>query len=155
VRRLVLISATAGIADPDERQKRRRDDAVLADSIGALGVPQFIDQWLAQPMFSRLPTSQADVSDRCRNTADGLAQSLRDSGTGSQESFWERLHELAMPVLLIVGKEDAKFCKIAHEMKGLIGDNAQLEVIAEAGHTVHLEQSQQVAQLLNRFLQTR
>jgi len=155
VRRLVLISATAGLANPDERQKRRSDDAVLADSIKELGVSQFINQWLAQPLFSRLPTSQADVSDRCRNTAEGLGQSLRDSGTGSQESLWERLHELAMPVLLIVGKEDAKFCKIAHEMKGLIGDNAQLEVIAEAGHTVHLEQSQQVAQLLNRFLQTR
>jgi len=155
VRRLVLISATAGIANPDERQKRRRDDEVLADTIGELGVPQFINQWLAQPMFSRLPTSQADVSDRCRNTAEGLAQSLRDSGTGSQESLWERLHELVMPVLLVVGEEDIKFRNIAHEMKGLIGDNARLEVIAEAGHTVHLEQSQQVAQLLNRFLQTR
>ena len=155
VRRLVLISATAGIADIDERQKRRSDDAVLADSIGELGVPQFINQWLAQPMFSHLPTSQADISDRCRNTIKGLAQSLRDSGTGSQESLWERLHELAMPVLLIVGEEDVKFCNIAHEMKALIGDNARLEVITEAGHTVHLEQSQQVAQLLNRFLQTR
>ena len=155
VRRLVLISATAGLANPDERQKRRSDDAVLADSVIELGVPQFIKQWLAQPLFSRLPTSQADVSDRCRNTAEGLAQSLRDSGTGSQESFWERLHELAMPVLLVVGEEDVKFCNIAHEMKDRIGNNAQLEVIAEAGHTVHLEQSQQVAQLLNRFLQTR
>ena len=155
VRRLVLISATAGIADLDERQKRRSDDAVLADSIGELGVPQFINQWLAQPMFSRLPTSQADVSDRCRNTAEGLAQSLRESGTGSQESLWERLHELAMPVLLVVGEEDVKFCNIAHEMKDRIGDNAQLEVIAGAGHTVHLEQSQLVAELLNGFFQTR
>jgi 2-succinyl-6-hydroxy-2,4-cyclohexadiene-1-carboxylate synthase len=60
-----------------------------------------------------------------------------------------------MPVLLVVGEEDIKFRNIAHEMKDLIGDNAQLEVITEAGHTVHLEQSQQVAQLLNRFLQTR
>jgi len=154
VRRLVLISATAGIANPDERQKRRSDDAVLADSIGELGVPQFIKQWLAQPLFSRLPTSQADVSDRCRNTAEGLGQS-RDSGTGSQESLWERLHELAMPVLLVVGEEDIKFRNIAHEMKDRIGDNARLEMITEAGHTVHLEQSQQVAQLLNRFLQTR
>ena len=152
VRRLVLISATAGIADIDERQKRRSDDAVLADSIGELGVPQFINHWLAQPMFSRLPTSQADIIDRCRNTVEGLAQSLRDSGTGSQESFWERLHELAMPVLLIVGKEDAKFCNIAHEMKDRIGDNAQLEVIAGAGHTVHLEQSQLLKRLLTEFL---
>jgi 2-succinyl-6-hydroxy-2,4-cyclohexadiene-1-carboxylate synthase len=152
VRRLVLISTTAGIANPDKRQRRRSDDAVLADSIAELGVPQFINQWLAQPLFSRLPTSQADVSDRCRNTAEGLGQSLRDSGTGSQESLWERLHELAMPVLLIVGEEDVKFCNIAHEMKNLIGDNARLEIIAEAGHTVHLEQSQQVAELLTDFL---
>ena len=155
VRRLVLISATAGLANPDERQKRRSDGAVLSDSVIELGVPQFINQWLAQPLFSRLPTSQADVSDRCRNTAEGLGQSLRDSGTGSQESLWERLHELAMPVLLVVGEEDIKFRNIAHEMKGLIGDNARLEVITGAGHTVHLEQSQLVAELLNRFLQTR
>ena len=40
-------------------------------------------------------------------------------------------------------------------MKALIGDNARLEMIAEAGHTVHLEQSQLVAELLNGFLQTR
>lgn len=152
VRRLVLISATAGIADADERQKRRSDDAVLAHSIGELGVPQFINQWLAQPLFSRLPTSHADVSDRCRNTVEGLAESLRDSGTGSQESLWERLHELTMPVLLVVGEEDVKFCKIAHEMKNRIGDNARLEVITGAGHTVHLEQSQHVAELLNEFL---
>ncbi len=152
VRHLVLISATAGIADPDERQKRQSDDAVLADSIKDLGVPQFINQWLAQPMFSRLPTSQADVSDRCRNTAEGLGQSLRDSSTGSQQSLWERLSELAMPVLLIVGEEDVKFCHIAYEMKNLIGDNARLEVIAGAGHSVHLEQSQHVAELLTEFL---
>lgn len=57
-----------------------------------------------------------------------------------------------MPVLLIVGEEDIKFCKIAHEMKALIGDNARVEMIAGAGHSVHLEQSQHVAELLNEFL---
>ena len=69
--------------------------------------------------------------------------------------MWERLHELAIPVLLVVGEEDVKFRNIAHEMKDRIGDNARLEVITEAGHTVHLEQSQQVAELLSGFLQVR
>ncbi|MEZ4716453.1 MAG: hypothetical protein R2851_10255 [Caldilineaceae bacterium] len=37
-------------------------------------------------------------------------------GTGVQPSLWSRLHEAAMPALLLTGAEDAKFCAIAQAM---------------------------------------
>ena len=42
VRRLVLVSATAGIDDPEERAARRRADEDLAGRIGTEGVAAFV-----------------------------------------------------------------------------------------------------------------
>ena len=69
VERLVLIGATAGIDDPDERAARREADDRLADHIEAVGVPAFIDEWLANPLFAGLTEATALRSDRLRNTA--------------------------------------------------------------------------------------
>jgi 2-succinyl-6-hydroxy-2,4-cyclohexadiene-1-carboxylate synthase len=88
VQRLVLIGATAGIDDDDERAERRATDHALADFIETNGVDVFLDRWLAQPLFATLPPEAADRADRARNTAAGLASSLRLNGTGSQMSLW-------------------------------------------------------------------
>ncbi len=109
VERLVLIGATAGIDDDDERADRRRADELLADHIEAIGVEAFIDEWLSTPLFARLTPSNDQRGDRLRNTAAGLASSLRSTGTGTQTPLWDRLGEIEAPVLVLVGEEDAKF----------------------------------------------
>ena len=106
VRRLVLVSATAGIDDAAERATRRQADEQLAASIERDGVDAFLDRWLALPLFATLPRDAAGLDDRRRNTADGLASSLRLAGTGTQEPLWDRLPELPMPVLLVAGALD-------------------------------------------------
>jgi 2-succinyl-6-hydroxy-2,4-cyclohexadiene-1-carboxylate synthase len=42
-------------------------------------------------------------------------------------------------VQLIVGRTDARYCAIAERMRGLL-PSAALTVIADAGHTAHLDQ---------------
>ena len=138
VRRLVLVSATAGIDDAAERAARRQADEQLAASIERDGVDAFLDRWLALPLFATLPRDAAGLDDRRRNTADGLASSLRLAGTGTQEPLWDRLPELPMPVLLVAGALDTKYVAIAERMAGLIPD-ATLTVIEGAGHSVPLE----------------
>ena len=54
VERLVLISATAGIDDSDERAARRSSDDALAATIERDGVDAFLRRWVAQPMFATL-----------------------------------------------------------------------------------------------------
>lgn len=151
VSQLVLIGSTPGIIDDTERADRRRTDDELASSIERDGVPAFIDRWLANPMFAGLPDDPTDVADRNRNTAAGLADSLRHAGTGTQEPLWNQLQNLQMPVTLIVGAEDHKFAAIGKDMAESIGSGATLHLIAGSGHTAHLEQPAAVARIVNRL----
>jgi 2-succinyl-6-hydroxy-2,4-cyclohexadiene-1-carboxylate synthase len=144
VRALVLIGATAGIDDPDERRARRAADERLADHIEAVGVDTFIDEWLGAALFAGLTKQTAMRDDRLRNTAAGLAASLRATGTGTQEPLWERLGEIEVPVLVLAGEHDTKFRAIGERMAGLL-TTSTFEVIAGAGHSVHLEQPEATA----------
>jgi 2-succinyl-6-hydroxy-2,4-cyclohexadiene-1-carboxylate synthase len=147
VERLVLISASPGIADANERAARRDADERLAQEIEQEGVDAFLERWLAQPLFATLPRERAGIEARRRTTAHALTQQLRALGQGVQPSNWERLGELRMPVLLIVGGLDHKYVDIAHRMAERIAD-ARVEVIPGAGHACHLEQPERVAHLL-------
>ncbi len=139
VTRLVLIGATAGIEDEDERRERRAADDRLATRIEEIGVAAFVDEWLGNPLFAGLDDDTARRDDRLRNTAAGLASSLRTTGTGTQTPLWDALGELRTPVLLLVGEHDTKFTAIAERMRVALPD-ASMRVIADAGHSVHLEQ---------------
>jgi 2-succinyl-6-hydroxy-2,4-cyclohexadiene-1-carboxylate synthase len=151
VRRLVLVSASPGIADPAERAARRDADEVLAQEIERDGVDAFLERWLAQPLFATLPAERAGLDERrALNTVERLTWQLRVLGQGSQPSNWERLGQLHVPVLLIVGALDTKYVDIARRMAQRIPD-ARVEVIGGAGHACHLEQPERVAHLLASF----
>ena len=152
VKRLVLISATAGIEESTERQSRIASDEQLANRITQIGVSAFVDEWLALPMFAGLThaTNQRDL--RLNNTAIALASSLRLCGAGKQQPTWSRLGELKMPVLLIAGERDTKFVALATRMAESIGSHADLKIIANCGHTPHLEQPEQFLEMTKHFL---
>jgi 2-succinyl-6-hydroxy-2,4-cyclohexadiene-1-carboxylate synthase len=138
VEALVLIGATGGIDDPDERSKRRFADERLADRIEQIGVDDFLTEWLANPLFAGLTDETAQLTDRRRNTAVGLASSLRSTGTGTQQPLWNRLSEIVAPTLVIVGEHDAKFHQLGDRIVSAI-PNSGLAVIDSAGHSAHLE----------------
>lgn len=139
VRRLVLIGASPGLSSPDERAERRASDDALADRMLTIGLPAFLDEWLALPLFAGLPEEVQFRRERLENDPEGLASSLRLAGTGAQDPLWDRLAELTMPVLLVTGAADAKFTAIAAQMVAAIGANATHVTIPGAGHTAHLE----------------
>lgn len=149
---LVLISATAGITDDDERAARVAADEALAAAIEADGVDAFVERWLALPLFAGLPPEMRFDDERRTNSARGLATSLRRAGTGTQEPLWGRLADLTMPVLLLAGAEDEKFTAIARHMAEAIGPNAALVVVDGAGHSVHLEQPTMTAAIVNDWM---
>jgi 2-succinyl-6-hydroxy-2,4-cyclohexadiene-1-carboxylate synthase len=143
VRRLVLESASPGIADPSERRARAAADAALADAIVRDGLERFVDRWLAQPLFAsqrRLP-AELRARERARRlcgSVAGYAWALRAMSIGEQESLWPRLGELRSPLLLLAGDEDVKYCSIARAMAAAVGD-ARTALVHGAGHAVHLE----------------
>ncbi|MCP9488460.1 MAG: 2-succinyl-6-hydroxy-2,4-cyclohexadiene-1-carboxylate synthase [Solirubrobacteraceae bacterium MAG38_C4-C5] len=149
VRRLVLVSTTAGIEDSAERGERRAADEVLAAEIERDGLEAFAARWAVQPLFAGLApeAAAAACADRLRNDAAGLAAALRGLGTGVMEPVWQRLGELRMPVAVLAGARDAKFLALARRLAGAL-PAATLTAVAGAGHALHLEAPQAVAEAL-------
>lgn len=149
VTRLVLVGATAGIADAEERRTRREADERLADQIEAEGVEAFADRWRRLPLFADQPPAVAEAAHAMRIGQDpaGLAAALRGIGAGVMTSLWDRLPELRIPVALVVGERDAKFRAIAERMAAAL-PNATVHVVPGAGHAVTLEAPAAVAALL-------
>ena len=114
-------------------------------------MPTFIDEWLGNALFACLTDDTALRSDRLRNSAVSLAASLRSTGTGTQTPLWDRLGDIACPVLVLVGEHDAKFTALGRRLvDGLPA--AELVVIPDAGHSVHLEQPEATAASLVSWL---
>jgi len=154
-RALILESALPGIADPRDRERRRLSDNALAASIEREGIASFVEHWEKLPLFasqSNLPVEQQETlrRQRLQNRATGLANSLRGVGTGAQPALHAQLPTLDLPVLLIAGELDAKFCTIVREMARDL-PHATVHIVPGAGHTVHLEQPATFAQLVTRF----
>ncbi len=152
---LILESASPGIADPSEREERVKNDEQLAERIERDGIEAFVDYWESLPLFAstqRLPTKQRQAlhAQRLKNSTVGLTNSLRGVGAGMQPDMREQLYRLTYPTLLITGILDSKFTSIAQEMVQLLPD-AQLTVVPDAGHIVHLEQPKTFDRLVRDF----
>jgi len=152
VERLVVIGGTGGIEDNAARAERKFNDDLLAERLEREGLEQFLDAWLAQPLFAGLSEDMQFRAARKENTVEGLAESLRQAGTGSQDPLWPRLHRLDMPVLVVAGADDAKFRAEGARLVESIGDNATLALVPAAGHAAHLERPAGFVAVLRQWL---
>jgi 2-succinyl-6-hydroxy-2,4-cyclohexadiene-1-carboxylate synthase len=148
ITRLIIISASPGIEDAEERAERRRADRKLADELESIPFEDFIERWRTQPLFAADPPVVGALAraDQRRNRPPALAAVLRGIGTGEMEPLWGRLGELAMPVRFVVGARDEKFLAIARRSQGLVADGS-LRVLA-GGHGLPLEDPAGVAAAL-------
>lgn len=154
-RSLILESSSPGLATAVERQARRASDEQLAHRIAQEGIPSFVAYWEQIPLFaSQAQLSQAQRialhEQRLQNNPLGLANSLRGMGTGAQPSLWVALPEIQLPMLLLAGEMDTKFTAIARQMAQEL-PQAEVVVISDAGHTIHLEQPAAYGAVINSF----
>lgn len=152
---LILESASPGLQDVEERRTRRERDDALAADIEARGLDWFIPYWANQPLFQRQSEAVREAENRVRwsQSAHGLAQSLRGAGTGQQESLWDELPALHIPVLLITGDDDCKFTVAAESMRKRCPAAFWVRV-PHAGHTVHRDQPDRFREIVLNFLAT-
>jgi pimeloyl-ACP methyl ester carboxylesterase len=88
VKRLVLVSTTAGIEDEEARARRRAADERLAGELERDGLGTFSERWLTGPLFAADPpaaheTTPAGSRPRCAASAPGR---WSHSGTASASS---------------------------------------------------------------------
>jgi len=153
---LSLIGASAGLATEQERIERRSADEQLADSILEGGLEQFVDGWMANPLFATQARLGAEFlstarAQRMTNSPEELVRSLRGAGTGTMRPLHDVLDRCAAPVRLIVGRDDAKFRAIAAELAQAL-PLAAVSTVDDAGHAAHLEQPDAVTAAIHLAL---
>jgi pimeloyl-ACP methyl ester carboxylesterase len=90
-------------------------------------------------MFAADPpeVSATARADQLRNHSDGVAAALTGIGTGEMRPLWQRLAELTMPVAVVAGERDVKFCDLGRRMASLLPD-ADLRIVP-GGHRLPYE----------------
>ncbi|WAA10045.1 2-succinyl-6-hydroxy-2,4-cyclohexadiene-1-carboxylate synthase [Fervidibacillus albus] len=156
VKKLVLESSSPGLEQRSDREKRMANDERLAQMIEEKGIAFFVNYWENIPLFRTQKTLPFHLRQRLREERlaqhpRGLANSLRGMGTGVQPSWWGQLHNISIPVQLIVGERDGKFCEIAQRMKNILPNANYLEVKG-AGHAIHVEKGEIFGKIVMDFL---
>jgi 2-succinyl-6-hydroxy-2,4-cyclohexadiene-1-carboxylate synthase len=152
---LVVIGASAGIADADERRRRRAADEELADWIEARSIDEVAARWERNPVFASQPSDlvAAQRPGRLDHDPADLARLLRSAGQGALDPIWDRLGSLRMPVLALAGETDSTYRAAAERIASLV-PRGRAGVIPGAGHAAHLEAPDAVRDAILEFVVT-
>jgi 2-succinyl-6-hydroxy-2,4-cyclohexadiene-1-carboxylate synthase len=152
---LVVLGASAGIADADERRRRREADLELADWISSHSIEDVVERWERNPVFASQRPSLVDAqrAGRLAHSPPDLARLLRSAGQGALDPVWGRLGELRMPVLALAGENDSAYRAAAERIASLV-PRGSARVIPGAGHAAHLEAPDAVSDAILDWLQS-
>jgi 2-succinyl-6-hydroxy-2,4-cyclohexadiene-1-carboxylate synthase len=150
----ILESATPGLRKEIQRVERRTKDNKLIKRLENEKLDEFLKDWYQQPLFEsikNLENFDSLIKKRLNNKPEELIKSLKMMGVGVQPSLWNACSSVNIPILLLAGEFDRKFCNIKQEMKNSNSD-FELIIIENAGHNVHAEQPEVYFQNIYKFL---
>jgi 2-succinyl-6-hydroxy-2,4-cyclohexadiene-1-carboxylate synthase len=147
----VIVSANPGLENETERAQRRARDTEWATEALTGNWQQFLNTWNAQAVLGNAAIRDPGASGSLMQRRREVARSFVDWSLGAQEPLWERLGEISVPVLWIVGGNDAKFRALAERAVSLIPD-ARLAIAPQAGHRVPWDAEQWFAERVASFL---
>lgn len=143
---------TRAVADTDEAKANRYQlvERILADGADAAWQAMHTKLFGEQTIKQRPELVERSRQAAARNSPEGLAAALR--GMAERESMSQRLAEIDVPTLVLVGEHDA--ISPPAEMEGIAGQiaGAEFVVIPQAGHLAPLENPGAVNQALRAFL---
>ncbi|MCK4857806.1 MAG: 2-succinyl-6-hydroxy-2,4-cyclohexadiene-1-carboxylate synthase [candidate division Zixibacteria bacterium] len=152
---LILESASPGLVTATEREERQALDDQRAAELIELGTKQFVRNWYEADLFKSLHNITEKRRELIKRRSSGdprrLATALRYLSVGRQPSLWDKLDQLQLPVLLVVGELDNKFNRINREMAQRMS-TAKLVSIENAGHNTHFDQPDKFLRHLREYI---
>ncbi len=149
----VIVSAHPGLESATERDARRAADALWATRALTAGWQEFLAAWGAQPIIGAINMRDAQATASLVKRRREIAQSFVDWSLGAQQALWDRLPQITIPLLWVVGANDAKFRALAERAVAAC-PRATLAVAPAAGHRVPWEAQDWFAGQVTGFLQS-
>lgn len=158
---LVLESAGLGPADQAQRETLRQRNAAWAQRVRSEGVETFMEWWATLPLFATqaslpAPIREALRAGRANNDPEGVALQLEGWGQHAQAGKSTALAFLAhaakrFPIMYLAGALDAKYAALAEEVS-VAAPDAQVCVVSDVGHNIHLEAPSAYVEELKKVL---
>jgi pimeloyl-ACP methyl ester carboxylesterase len=152
VRALLLFGSGPGFKNPEAQARWEASLAKTAAFLESRGVAEFAARALDATVGGRPETTAARAASRAiaSQSAHGLAHFGRRVA-GPAEPVIDRLGEILVPVLVLVGEQDADYQRAAQVMAARL-PHAELVVVPGAGHIVNLEAPEAFDAAVVRFL---
>lgn len=150
-RALVLCDSNCVADSPEAREKRMK----AIESIKENGVKKYVDDsiehFLAAENYTAKPRLVSEIRSMMVNTEQQTLEKTLQALSNRKETC-SKLSEIRIPVLIIVGKEDAitppEAAKFIHEK--IVG--SVLSILPHAGHLSNLEKPEQFNDILKKFI---
>ena len=155
--KVILESASPGLATKAERSNRIKQDLLLAKKLETEDFCLFLQQWYTNPLFASFikhPGYHKAIAEKRNNDPFKLSKSLQYMGLGAQPPLWSYLHSNRLKLLLVVGELDPKFIAINQKID-FLSPQSGLKIVKNADHNVHYEQPIEFARLINNFFGNR
>ncbi|MEI8366577.1 MAG: alpha/beta fold hydrolase [Parachlamydiaceae bacterium] len=148
----IFVSTHPGLYSKEERQKRLEADYRWAERFENDSWDSLMDAWNAQSVFCNSLEGSAHLLERCESDYQRplLASALRNWSLGTQEDLRERLSELEIPILWMVGENDTKYRELALNIR-LKHPLSRIVLVANSGHRIPWEQPQFFLSTVKQF----
>lgn len=147
----IIIGAHPGLEEGGERTARAASDAEWASKALLENFSDFLATWDDQPILEGGSIREPGDLSRLQLRRREIARSFVDWSLGNQQPLWNRLHEIDIPVLWVVGEEDEKFHSLGMRACELM-PNAKLAVAPHSGHRVPWQACNWLADTMAKFL---
>jgi 2-succinyl-6-hydroxy-2,4-cyclohexadiene-1-carboxylate synthase len=156
IKGLILESASAGIKNDTERNKRYEDDLKLVQFIHDHTMEEFIEFWYDQEMFN---TQRRFSNDKIKklhkkkydNSKIGMMNMLKGFSTGIMPPLHDKLKLIPVKTILISGELDSKYTFINSKIvRGF--HKAKHKVVKNSGHNTHLEEPKRFIEIVTNYL---
>jgi 2-succinyl-6-hydroxy-2,4-cyclohexadiene-1-carboxylate synthase len=146
----LLFSANPGIRDEEKSTRLAHDEKwvaqFLTEDFGSV-----LARWNSQQVFQG--SQNEPMRKESRFDRDLIAQCLSQWSLARQEDFFSFLEDTSLPILYVAGERDRKYCQIGSRLQRL-NSHLQLQTLPAAGHRVHFDQPEGLAELMVQFLET-
>ncbi len=149
VQNLILEGAHPGLSNPLEKASRLTSDLNWSRRFSNESLPAVLQDWYQQPVFKDLTeTERSDlVMIRSRQDGEQLSRVLEHCSLSQQPDYSSQLALQPFPVHYLFGERDTKF-RLVGQYLHAHGCVTNLHEISDAGHNIHREQPQKVAELI-------
>ena len=142
-----LEGANIGLKTDAERNARQQNDASWAQRFCNEPMPEILEAWYQQPVFSHLSADKRSdlIEKQQNNCGKAIAQMLEATSLAKQPDF-----SLQLPrsnIQFIIGEHDKKFRQMAEQ------HSLPMHLIPNAGHNAHLENPKAFVEVLCQALQ--